>query len=127
MDERALRLRMCAADQKRYGGPEWVDYRYDEVIDLPFDEVTTVEDTIGFSMARLSGVERPRYTARGLRAMLWIARRMAGESDDWVGFKPNVQRLDVLPVFDEAGDAGDPPDPSEPADPDGSAGTSSAA
>lgn len=123
MDEKALRLRMCAADRKRYGGPEWVDYQYDAILDLPFDEVVTLEETIGFSMARLNGVERPLYTARGLRATLWIARRLAGESDDWEKFKPNIQRIDALPVHeDKAGDAGDPPDQ---ADPD-SAGTSSA-
>lgn len=115
-------LRMCDADRERYGGPEWVTYADDQVIDLTFDELVAIEDAIGMSMVQLRGVEARLYTARGCRAILWIARKLAGQDDDFAEFKPNVQRLDMIPVFPDpdepaGGDDADPPDGPTSADP----------
>lgn len=96
-----LRLRMSEADRATYGGAEWLDYRDDDMLDLPFDEVEKIEDTIGMSLMVLRAVETPRYSARALRTLLWLARRQGGHEDDWATFKPNVQRVDAVPVLDE--------------------------
>lgn len=87
------RFRLCEADRERYPGPEWLQYDTAVVLDLDLDTLEQIEETLGWTLIEL-GAQLARGSARGLRAMIWIARKLAGCDDAWASFKPKVWQIE---------------------------------
>lgn len=104
---RTPQYRLCADDRERYPGPEWLVYDTDALLECDLDTLEQIEETIGWSLIEL-GVQLSRGTARSLRAMIWISRRMAGCDDAWASFKPKVWKIEHREPVVEAVDV-DPP------------------
>ncbi len=112
------RFRLCPDDREKYGGPEWVVFDPDALVDLPGSELEQMEVATGFRIAWF-WLPSLRISARGQRAALWIARRQAGLVDDWNEFDPKILAADAVIVTDDAGAEGgdaDPPERDQPAD-----------
>ncbi len=99
-------FRLCEADRERYPGPEWLVYDTETTLNCDLDTLEKIEETIGWTMVELGG-QLARGSARGLRAMIWIARKLAGCDDAWDSFKPKVWSIEEQEV--------DPDPPVEPA------------
>lgn len=93
------RFRLSEADRERYPGPEWLQYDTAVVLDLDLDTLEKIEETIGWTMVEF-GAQLSRGSARSMRAMIWIARKLAGCDDAWDSFKPKVWQIE----HDEADD-----------------------
>jgi hypothetical protein len=104
----AMELRMCVEDRDTYGGPEWVLFDLDSLVDVPCNVLEEWENLTGFTITDLWSTEQRK--TRGIRMMLWIARRQAGMLDKWEDFNPRVLRLDTK--VPEVGDDTVPPEPS---------------
>lgn len=115
------RLRMCPADRDAYGGPEWVVFDPDALAELPGSKLEEIETTTGFRIAWF-WIPSLRISARGQRAALWVARKMAGLVDEWDQFDPRILLADAEPVPDQptAAGPGDDEDPPAGGSPGGS-------
>lgn len=103
-----LELRLCDYDRERWGGPEWLCYDHDAVLDTPADELDRWEQQIGVSLEVILR-EVGQDTARANRLVAWIAYQQAGITIPWAEFTPRTLRMVVRTV--SASDA-DPPDQS---------------
>jgi hypothetical protein len=97
---------MSPEDQERYGGPEWIEFDYAQVADEELSVLEEFETVTGLTITEF-GAEVGRGSVKGIRAMLWLARRMAGCVDEWASFQPKILKVET--ESDEADDA-DPPD-----------------
>ncbi len=102
------KFRLCPADREAYGGPEWVVFDPDALVDLPGSELEQMETATGFRIAWF-WLPSLRISARGQRAALWVARRQAGLGDDWNDCDPKILAADAVIITDsaEAGEGGD--------------------
>lgn len=111
-----IKLRLSDQDRARYGGPEWTVYDDDEILNLDYEQLASLERDMlasdNLTLIKLILVEWPRRSALGIRGMLWLTRQLAGQTEPrWNDFKPHVMQADVDRV---AGDAVPPPDGSSP-------------
>jgi hypothetical protein len=96
-----MRLRMCTADQERYGGPEWldVDAAEDGLNDLDYDALKAIEDQVmpvfGVSLLRFVGKEFKEWTVPSIRGRLWLALRNAGVDVALADFKPKALSVEM--------------------------------
>lgn len=102
-----LELRLGDADRARYGGPEWLPFDVDQVMDTPADRLEDIEDEIGRSMEHIID-EMGRETARARRACAWLALAQSGVNVPWAEFVPATMRIRTRAVPDGDGDV-DPP------------------
>lgn len=125
-----VRFRLAEKDWPNHErGDEWftVDLLLSELDDMSWDDLDALERETQISAYQLVEVERRSATARYLRVAAWLARRFAGITEPYDGFKPNVRRMEWHVV--QGGDA-DPPEgtPSDsstasPSEPSSSTGT----
>jgi hypothetical protein len=107
------RFRLCQADRDAYGDPPgtdgWVTFDPDALAELPCSELEAIESASGFRIAAF-WIASQRVSARGQRAALWIARRMAGLVDDFTTFDPRIllAESEIVPA-ESTGDDADPP------------------
>ncbi len=84
------RIRMCDADRERYGGPEWVEIAIADIVNEETGLIEAVEEAWGLSPAEfISRISRG--SIKSLRAMIWLARRKAGQVDNPRTFRPLTQ------------------------------------
>lgn len=102
----ALRFRFHPDDHQRYGDG-WTVFDQRALGRLPVAELVEIEQTIGMSVRVLLDRLASDYADAHLAAT-WLARRMAGVTEDFADFNPLVLLVDWEPV--PAGDA-DPPEP----------------
>lgn len=84
---------MCDADLAKFGGPEWVEWNLDWLVDAPSGELEDYEAAMPADWVIADVLTHPRR-ARSLRAALWIARRRAGVDEAWSDFNPHVFKVD---------------------------------
>lgn len=111
------RFRLCQQDRDAYGDPPgmdgWVTFDPDQLAELPCTELEAIESATGFRVAAF-WVPGQRVSARGQRAALWIARRMAGLVDVFDEFDPRILLVESEIVKTPDGDDADPPVSSSP-------------
>lgn len=122
----SIQVRLGEPDRDTHErGHEWYVYDTDHGLDdLPWDVLDEIEQEIG-PLVRVD-----RTSVRGLRLMMWVARRMAGVRESFASFKPHVFAYQYEAVFDAdgGGGAGDADPPAGSADTQrGSAQTSQSA
>lgn len=103
---------MCDSDRERYGGPEWVEVSFAQIIDEEAGLIERLEQGWNMSLSEFM-VGNSRAMTRPVQAMIWLARHKAGCVDDVRTFRPKVQdtsgvRYEFLPEELAAADA-DPP------------------
>ena len=96
---------MGDADRERYGGPEWVEFDIDRLLDMPASELHELEAAMDVTIAEIVAL-RDRRSAQALRAQVWIARRMAGVEESFTDFDPAPLRFKA--VTDLPGTQDDP-------------------
>lgn len=96
-----LRLRMCDEDREKFGGPQWLQFDADQLLDTPCDQLAAIETETGIVLAL--AVDNPNLTS-ARRLWLWLALKHAGVQLAWADFQPKVLRSDFT-----SGDA-DPPE-----------------
>lgn len=128
--EAVLWLRMGDADRERYGGPEWVAFDVGRLFHTASSQLEQFEADTGMRMWWLL-LELPGRGAKVTRAVLFIARRLAGVQETWDGFDPaplQVRWREQPPPEEDAAEAGQgkPARPKAAASRRGSAGARSA-
>lgn len=106
MSDTAIEIRLCDEDLARWGGDEWLTIDLAEYKHLPDDELIKLEEGMGMSFFRLRRIEAPENTARGIKAMAWLARQRAGLTE------PDFGKFRIHPGLVRTRMAGDTdPDP----------------
>lgn len=106
-----LEFALDPRDQATYGGPEWVPLDPEQLNDLPFSvsgpwDRELIKDT-GHGISELVVRGLDGATADGKRALVWLARKMAGiDTVPFARFDIRWRRVRMRPV--EVADA-DPP------------------
>jgi len=114
-------IRLCESDQEKFKGPQEVLFDWSALDDLPFDDLDEIERTIGMTIPELR-VLMPKASARVMKAVTWIARRLAGQTDDWAAF--NIRTRKIVTGYVEPEDDADPPaNASAPSSGSGASGT----
>lgn len=103
---------MCDSDREKYGGPEWVEVSFANIIDEEAGLISRLEQGWNMSLSEFM-VGNSRAMTRPVQAMIWLARFKAGCVDNPATFRPKVQdtsgvRYEFLPEELQAADA-DPP------------------
>jgi hypothetical protein len=106
-------LQLCESDRERYGGPEWVDFDADGLLDTPASKVAEYEKEMGVS---LISVLSDRYSATSLRVQAWLARKMAGVTEAYADFDPLILRARL--VADPDVDPGKDPSSADSSEPE---------
>jgi len=94
------RIRLCKEDRERYGGPEWVEFDHDTLANCEAGFLERFEDATGMTITEF-GDALNRGSVKSLRAMVWVARSLAGCEDPWPTFQPRVLRMDVEGLGDD--------------------------
>ena len=81
---------MCDSDRERYGGPEWVEINFTEIIDEEAGLIARLEQGWNMSLSEFM-VGNSRAMTRPIQAMIWLARLKAGCADSPATFRPKVQ------------------------------------
>lgn len=91
----ALKVRMCAADQKRFErGDEWFEFDFDRLFnDTPVGVQEDIEEATGVSLIEFAS-SLGRGLTRALRWRLWVARYLAGVREPFDAFDPAVHNAD---------------------------------
>lgn len=107
------RIRMCDADRERYGGPEWVEISMAEILDEEAGLIELLNSRRAWDLSLgefIDGVTRGMI--RPTQAMIWLARRKVGCTDDPLTFRPKIHRhsgVEYVELPSERGDDADPP------------------
>lgn len=76
----ALEVRLSDQDWDKFGGPEWLVVDQDAIDDLPFDKIDPLERDMDMSITAWR-LELTRLSARGRKALAWLARQMSGDAE----------------------------------------------
>lgn len=102
------RIKMCAEDREKFGGPEWLPFRVNEVLDdTDVGELERIERETGIHFA---DVLDEMSSARSIRLWLWLGLRAEDVEVPWKDFRPRVLKV----VLDTAGGGAVPPDGAAP-------------
>lgn len=103
-----VRLKLGEADAAKYKeGDAWFVYDQDRIRDMPASEVIELESHLGgYTLAQL---EQSFWAAGGggalgMKGMAYIARRLAGVTESWDNFDPQIYQIALDRV--EAPDVG---------------------
>lgn len=75
---RIIRFRLCDEDRAQYGGEEWVPFDVEKFNRLRARELEGFEAQTGVPLRVVEETLAGEATARGVRALVWIARSMGG-------------------------------------------------
>lgn len=106
----AVKLKLCEADRAEYGGPEWLVFDVTAFDDMTTEQLDEFEQAMNMSIWRLRNVELPQRTARGTKAVCWLARQLSG---DKLLIEPGFDEFEIRPLQVDARPAGggvNPPD-----------------
>lgn len=102
----AIEIKLCDEDRGKYGGPEWMTFDLSEYASMDGDKLIALEAGMNMSFFRLRRIEAPEGTARGTKAMVWLARQRAGLTE------PTFDKLNVkLGLVQNRAAGDDDPDP----------------
>jgi hypothetical protein len=87
-----LFLRMSEADRATYGGPEWVTFDIEALMDTPASTLSDWEWQTGVALW-LAITELVGRSARAVRVALWIGLIRAGVSRPFADFDPATLRV----------------------------------
>lgn len=99
------RFRLCEADRKEYGGPDWVEFALEKAVDLPVELLEEIEAATGYTILVTLPAAMDRGELKAVRAAVWLARHIAGVHEPaFAAFKPKILATETEWVADEAAD-----------------------
>lgn len=104
-------LRIDDRDRAVVGGPEWVPFDRAALDDVEYDTLHEWETELGAAITWILGVEAGRGSAFGIKAMVWLARKIAGvATPPFAAFNLRFPRKVKVRAAKRAGDAVPPPE-----------------
>src|SRR5688572_5873477 len=95
------RFRLSDEDRKKYGGPEWVEFRLAKAVELDTDLLEAIEDATGFTILVTLSQGLDRGSHKAVRTAFWLARHIAGVHEPpFHEFKPKLLEADFERVVD---------------------------
>lgn len=93
-------FRLSDQDRETYGGPEWVTFEVDDLYKVPLETLESIEAEFrkhnDITLAVMLALEVRDNSLLGLRAAVWIARKLAGHTESWPEFRPNPLAMKTI-------------------------------